>query len=787
MRIAPVLVVLATTAGCGSGCGRDGAPPLPAAAVPGAADAAARSGSDHADPPAAPGRDLWFASGPGRDAILARERGDHDTAVAKLDLVLSDPGVSAADRAAALVLRGLEDLRVDRFADAAARFSEAAKAEVMAPLRVRLHVLEAQARLDAGEPEVARDRLAALDPKALAASPVAGDANVIDGDARLRTGDVAGAIASYRAYLDREGGDRRLEVRTKLARALAQGEDAPALAEAVTHYESIQLAAPLSDFGAEAERELPQLRRRAGVSRPAAEERAYDRRLRLAEASAMLDRRQYDKAVRTADGLLAMKGLPPAEGCEALYVKGSAIFKQRDRAKARPVFDKADRTCGKVGKDGEDLRVKSRYQAARGLYAEGKYTAAARAFEAIASEHGGHSYEDDAWILAGESWQEAGDAGAARKAYESARKVGGDMDQEAERRLLVMLLSSGDHEGALALTDAALAKRTPDPKHAAKLHYFRGKALAALGRGEDAHAAWREALMRAPLDYPGLMALVRLREAGPEVFGAAVEALTRAQEAAAPIVIPKTPGAERAVMLARLGLGELSRDELGSADVDGWPAVIVLNQAGLYSEAQRTLGRLGSQWRSTPPTESTRARWEAAHPKPFGDIVVPGEKDHGVPALLTFAIMQTESRFDPSVTSWAGARGLVQLMPSTAEGLAKEAGVKLDPQRLYEPAFNLDLGMRYLGKLAARFGGDDGAVPLAIASYNAGAGSVDRWLTERGSWDLDLFIEAIPFDETRKYTQSVLGRWHAYRWMYGEGEPADRVPTLPSATPTRGG
>src|SRR5690606_7774557 len=135
------------------------------------------------------------------------------------------------------------------------------------------------------------------------------------------------------------------------------------------------------------------------------------------------------------------------------------------------------------------------------------------------------------------------------------------------------------------------------------------------------------------------------------------------------------------------------------------------------------------------------------------------------------------SRFDPGVTSWAGAKGLVQLMPATAKGLAAEAGVEISD--LHDPVQNLALGMRYLGRLAARYGGDDGAVPLAAASYNAGAGAVDRWLTERGEWDLDLFIEAIPYDETRNYTQSVLGRWHAYRWLYGAGDPSDRIPLLP--------
>src|SRR5690606_22440141 len=154
-----------------------------------------------------------------------------------------------------------------------------------------------------------------------------------------------------------------------------------------------------------------------------------------------------------------------------------------------PVFEKADKTCKKSGEGGVDLRVKSRYQAARGLYAEGKYTAAARVFESIAKEHPGHSYEDDAWILAGESRTEANEPAAARTAYEAAQEIDGDMRHEAHRRLLVMLLSGGEHDKALALCDAALARRTPDPKEEAKLHYFRGKALSALGRSEDAHTA----------------------------------------------------------------------------------------------------------------------------------------------------------------------------------------------------------------------------------------------------------------------------------------------------------
>ncbi|MFY0536993.1 lytic transglycosylase domain-containing protein [Nannocystis pusilla] len=165
-----------------------------------------------------------------------------------------------------------------------------------------------------------------------------------------------------------------------------------------------------------------------------------------------------------------------------------------------------------------------------------------------------------------------------------------------------------------------------------------------------------------------------------------------------------------------------------------------------------------------------------------------GEGAHQVPWFLTFAIMQTESRFEPGVTSWAGARGLVQLMPATAKDLARQAGVDgFDEARLYDPSLNLDLGTLYLGNLVRRYGGDDAAVPLAIPSYNAGAGAVDKWLEKRKDWDFDLFIEAIPYDETRAYTQSVLERWLSYRWLHAPAElTADqRLPYVPLTLPSR--
>ncbi len=779
------LLVLAV----GLGCHSEGATPaLPTAAV--AVPSDDPPAQAEAPPVAVPvdARVLWFAEGPGRTAIVARERRDHETARAELDALLADTTLDADARGGAQLLRALEYVEQGDHAAAADGFAQARTAPGLAPVVAWLRRWEAQARLDAGEPQLARDLIDEASAATWKSSVVGGDVRVIEADARLRTDDEAGAEKAYRAYLsDYPRGGRRFEVRTKLARLLHARDDAKAHREALTIFDEIRRGVPLSDYGVEAKRAVTELERELGPLRKGAAAKTFSREQGVRRAEALLDRHRYAKAIAAVDSLVAKGKLGPEQRCRVWYVKGSSIFKQRRRADARLAFDRADSECAKAGKDLETTRVKSRYQGARGWYAAGKYSKAAKAFESLVTDHPKHSYADDALVLAGESWESAGDDAKAAKAYVRALEDHpGDMRHEARRRLLVMRFAAGKDQAALKIIDGALAGRIAEPVERAKLHYFRGRALDRLGRTEDATAAWMATLDAAPLSYPAIQALSRLRERGDSALAAGLAALEGAPGALAPIATLEGKALVRAGVLARLGLGQQARDELRHAKVDGWPAVAVLNQAGLYPAAQRELANMGRRWRKTPPGSDNRRRWEGAHPQPFVEIIGPGEPTHAVPPLLTYAIMQTESRFDPGVTSFAGARGLVQLMPATARGLAKQAGVSLDGEGvLFDPATNLALGMRYLGRLDARFGAQDGAVALAIPSYNAGAGAVDRWLGERGSWELDLFLESIPYDETRRYTQSVLGRWMAYRWLYGEGEPEQRVPYLPLTIPTK--
>jgi soluble lytic murein transglycosylase len=126
-----------------------------------------------------------------------------------------------------------------------------------------------------------------------------------------------------------------------------------------------------------------------------------------------------------------------------------------------------------------------------------------------------------------------------------------------------------------------------------------------------------------------------------------------------------------------------------------------------------------------------------------------------IPASLLAAVAKQESRFSPAVHSGAGAVGLLQLMPETA---AELHGAPVAPAALEDPDLNARLGGRYLAQLLTRW---DGNPLLAIASYNAGPGAVARWITPQLQQAPELWVEAIPYPETRLYVKKVLGNlWH---------------------------
>ncbi|HYM44553.1 MAG TPA: lytic transglycosylase domain-containing protein [Solirubrobacteraceae bacterium] len=135
---------------------------------------------------------------------------------------------------------------------------------------------------------------------------------------------------------------------------------------------------------------------------------------------------------------------------------------------------------------------------------------------------------------------------------------------------------------------------------------------------------------------------------------------------------------------------------------------------------------------------------------------------HLDPALIA-AVIYAETKFDPR-TSPAGAEGLMQILPSTAQFLAHlSGGVRFTTSDLGTPAINVAYGSYYLRYLLDHYGGDE---TLAVAAYNAGLANVDRWVARAGAEGKRLQVAEIPFAETRAYVQRVLQAQQEYRSLY---------------------
>ncbi|MBI3891874.1 MAG: lytic transglycosylase domain-containing protein [Candidatus Wallbacteria bacterium] len=139
-----------------------------------------------------------------------------------------------------------------------------------------------------------------------------------------------------------------------------------------------------------------------------------------------------------------------------------------------------------------------------------------------------------------------------------------------------------------------------------------------------------------------------------------------------------------------------------------------------------------------------------------------------VSPYLALAITREESRFQPDNRSWADARGLMQVVPSTGEWIAKKAPMAgYAPGRLYEPGFNIAEGVWYLAYLLDKFSSYPSPEILAMAAYNGGPGNVGKWLKQFGDLPLDEFVERIPLEETRNYVKKVTASLLAYERLYG--------------------
>jgi soluble lytic murein transglycosylase len=225
------------------------------------------------------------------------------------------------------------------------------------------------------------------------------------------------------------------------------------------------------------------------------------------------------------------------------------------------------------------------------------------------------------------------------------------------------------------------------------------------------------------------------------------------------------------------------------AGSDAWRAIALLQDAGRDREARAfviaaadatesptTLAALGAFALEIGRYDgAVRAGKRAAQlPVVLMDIYYPvvsqAAQPGAVEPALALAVARQESEMNPDAISHAGARGLMQLMPATAQKVSRDIGVRYDLGALTaDPAYNARLGKTYLAEMLGRFGA---APMLAAAAYNAGPGRAEQWMgllgdPRRADVDPIDWIEHIPFSETRNYVQRVMEGLHVYRARLG--------------------
>ena len=162
--------------------------------------------------------------------------------------------------------------------------------------------------------------------------------------------------------------------------------------------------------------------------------------------------------------------------------------------------------------------------------------------------------------------------------------------------------------------------------------------------------------------------------------------------------------------------------------------------------------------------------WEILYPLSYWDVIQNEGGRRNVDPYLIASIIRQESGFEPTTVSNAGAVGIMQIMPNEASRIAGAAGLETPTRaQLFDPRVNIAVGAAEFAQKRAAMNGND---ILAIAAYNAGEDAVGRWLAATPLDDGDLFVESIPFNETRLYVKTVTRNRFEYRRIYENGQTA---------------
>ncbi|HET7552367.1 MAG TPA: transglycosylase SLT domain-containing protein [Gemmatimonadaceae bacterium] len=663
-----------------------------------------------------------LAHGEGRVLLThsALQRGEDSTALryARSSVTTADSRVAEGERLV-LLARAYDRLEVND--SAAAAYSRAGKLlpSIADWLRLRAAGVtatnrERDALFAAVRSPAARERVAAVDARA-----------------RERSGDVPGAIAAYDSL------------------------GLPVSALRLRLGDSASVTKPTAADSAAVRSSLVKLLTTRSGSSTAREALAL-----LDEAFARLNPEEELHAARSA--AVSGPASRAAEGFERAFEAG--LGNSRDR------FTYAS-TLSRLGRDREAAtqfaRVKSpaslaasaAYQRARSLLRAGKGAESRTALRQVIRDYrGDKEAASHALYLLADLATDEGRDGPARSAFREVaeRYPTATLGASAAFRAALIAYASGSYRTAAREWDE-LAKRHPSSSEVLAAEYWSGRAWSDAGDSATARARWEAVERRSRLSYYSMLAARRLGRA-PWVPPSAADSF---------IAVPSTDSAfARAALLERLGMdpeAELEyaylREHAGSTPDSILATAAAFRAHGLASRgislAQRALARGASR--------DARA-YRLLYPISLDAALEAEAAGNGLDPSLVAALIRQESRFNPRATSPVGARGLMQIMPRVGHTIAN--GLEFpawDAALLYQPDVSLQLGTTHLADLLSGYS-DDGR---ALAAYNAGRSRVQRWAKKQGASDPEMFVERIPFRETRDYVRIIQRNRELYASLYG--------------------
>lgn len=422
-------------------------------------------------------------------------------------------------------------------------------------------------------------------------------------------------------------------------------------------------------------------------------------------------------------------------------------------------------------------------------------------YHLFTARHPDHVLADDAM------WQQAGLLAALRRNERAAAMYralaitfpNSPFAERARFQSGLVHYRAGEYLAAAQAWRGAAQEDLPSSEQA-RLLCWSGKAWAAAGETREAQIVWEEAVQVAPDSFYGLRSAALLEGTAPELVPNPLDAHLYdpatyvAEDESAEVIawlqaltgspgqgadwdeVRRTMRDEAAYRNGRTllasgaredALAEFDRlrDQLRDQPLALYALAWDLHTLGLYRPASACVDRIVTLAEVSSLKELPTALLRLAYPAQYVELIAAEARQYDLDPRLFLALIRQESRFDAQATSYAGARGLSQVMPATGEWIAMMLGQRrFRPDDLYRPQVNVRYGLWYLAWARELFDGD---LLAALAGYNGGPGNVKMWAG--GVFpiqDVEWFVESIALAETKAYVMAVWEQYAVYRWLY---------------------